>query len=205
MIQYKLLKSELTGDVYPQQALSRTFKTDGMKKLITARYGAIGAAVVDDVVRIIGDRLADGDTVSLESLGTFSIRLGMNKTGVKDFDEVGPRDIAFNGIRFNAAKTLRSRVAEQGVHLIKGEKARRQVTADDRWAMLYGHILELHARYKTPFDEITVGVSDYRYITGCTDYTARKELAAFCLGGKLREIPARRYKIYVLAKALMRG
>ncbi len=202
MIQYKLLKSELTGDVYPIQVLSRTFKTDEMKKQIASRYGAIGAAVVDDMVRIIGDRLADGATVSLDNLGTFSIRLGMNKTGVKDFDEVGPRDIAFNGIRFNAAKSLRYRVSEQSVHIIKGEKVRRQISSDDRWAMMYGHILEIHARCKTTLNEITIAVSDFRYITGCTDYTARKELAGFCREGKLREIPARRYKIYVLAKSL---
>lgn len=202
MIHYRLLKSELTGDVYPIQVMSKAFKKEDLKKEITEKFGSIGAAIVDEVMRVISRRLADGNTVSIDNFGTFSLRLGINKVGVKDFDAVRSQDIRLNGVRFNAAKALRALTGDQSVHILKGNKANRTKTADDRWVLLYTYIIDNHIHRSIPFDELTITVADYRYITGCTDYTARKELSAFCNEGKLRVVPARRYKIYVLAKAL---
>lgn len=199
MIHYKLLKSKLTGNVFPQQVMSQLFDTKLLKEKLAERYGSIAAAVLDEAVKLIGESLAEGRTVSIDDLGTFSLRLGMSKAGVKYFEDVRTQDIRLNGVRFNAAKSLRQRVARQEIHLQRGDKVRRTITAADRWTVLYSHILEEFVRLGTPVSEVTVSVSSYRFMTGCTDYTSRKELAQYCKEGKLRELTARHHKIYVLS------
>ena len=41
--------------------------------------------------------------MSLDRLGTFSLRLGINKPEAKDFDEVRTQDVLIKGVRFSAA------------------------------------------------------------------------------------------------------
>lgn len=96
MIQYKLLKSKLTGDVYAQQVESHPFTSNDLREKLKKEYGSIAIAVLDDTFSIITEELGEGKTVSLDEFGTFSIRLGITKKAVKDFKEVNTHDIKVN-------------------------------------------------------------------------------------------------------------
>ena len=48
MIQYKLLKSKLTGDVYAQQVESHPFTSNDLREKLKKQYGSIAIAVLDD-------------------------------------------------------------------------------------------------------------------------------------------------------------
>lgn len=205
MIRYKLLKSELTGDVYPQQVDSAPFDLEKLKEKLSQTYGGQAASVLDDAIDVIARRLSEGDTVSLDGLGTFSLRLGMRKKGVKHYEDVRSQDIRINGVRFNASQSLRQQIADQEIHLQPGDKQLRQVTADDRWCVLYSHMLDEFHRCRYPIADITVTVSSYRLLTGCTDYTARKELEIWCSKGRLRKIPVGKSLVYGLSEELCRA
>ncbi|MCM1108309.1 MAG: hypothetical protein NC388_04525 [Clostridium sp.] len=202
MIEYKLLKSEMTGDVYPQQVVHHTFTTDDLYDRLVKRFGSVAVAVLGDAVELIARNLAEGGTVTLDGLGTFSLRLGMGKSGMKDFDDVRSQDIMVSGVRFNACRGLRERVAAQERHLQRGDKVRHGITAVDRWVMIYAYVCDLHACRSVPVDEITLTSRTYQSVTGCTAYTARKELEQLCREGKLRAIPAGCYKVYALSREL---
>ena len=87
MIYIKFLKSQLTGNIYPQQVNPRPFTAGDLADKLRERYGSIAPSVIDDAFRIISDRLAEGYIVSLDRLGTFSLRLGIDKPEAKDFDD----------------------------------------------------------------------------------------------------------------------
>lgn len=53
------------------------------------------------------------------------------------------------------------------------------------------------------FAYTTTNATSYKMLTGCTGYTARKELKQFVAEGKLRRIPARRIKLYTLSSELI--
>lgn len=50
---------------------------------------------------------------------------------------------------------------------------------------------------------VTTNATSYKMLTGCTAYTARKELEQFDAEGKLQRIPARRVKLYTLSQELL--
>lgn len=199
MIRYKLQKSDMTGYVYPQQVDSCSFTVDSLNRKLEERYGPIAPAVMADAIDIISRRLSEGDTVTLRRLGSFSLRLGMRKKAVREFSDVRTHDITVKGIRFNASKCLRDRVARQEIHIRKGDARRRSTTTTDRWVMFYARVLDDHARSASPLSSMTFTVQLYRMYTGCTYYTARKDLALLCGEGKLREVSTRAAKIYMLS------
>lgn len=67
MIYIKFLKSQLTGNIYPQQVNTRPFTADDLADKLRERYGSIAPSVIDDAFRIISDRLAQGYIVSLDT------------------------------------------------------------------------------------------------------------------------------------------
>lgn len=211
MIRYKLLKAQLTGTVYPQQVETQPFTQQDMNEALTKRFGSIAPAVLSEAVRIINDKLADGSTVVVDGLGSFSVRLGMKdersaangddsqNRHITEFKDVRTQDIRINGVRFNASKELRSKLGRVDIHVQKGSAIRREITTDQRWVMLYDFMLEGFNRV----GYATTNVTSYMQLTGCTGYTARKELAQFVMEGKLQSIPARRVKLYTLSHELM--
>lgn len=199
MIRYKLLKAQLTGTIYPQQVDSQQFTQNDMNEALKKRFGSIAPAVLSEAVHIINDRLADGNTVAIDGLGTFSVRLGMTNENVTEFEDVRTQDIRINGVRFNACKELRHNLADVDIHVQKGSAIRREITTDQRWVMLYDHMLQEYNR--TGY--ATTNATSYKLLTGCTDYTARKELEQFAKEGKLQHIPARRVKLYTFSKDLL--
>ena len=199
MIRYKLLRAQLTGTIYPQQVESQPFTQKDMEEALKKRFGSIAPAVLSEAVRIIHDELADGKTVAIDGLGTFSLRLGMKDENITEFEDARSQDIRINGVRFNACKELRQSLEYVDIHVQKGSAIRRERTIDQRWAMLYDHLVQEFNR----MGYATTNATSYKMLTGCTAYTARKELEQFEAEGKLRRIPARRVKLYTLSLELM--
>lgn len=200
MIRYKLLKAHLTGSIYPQQVESQTFTQKNMEEALKKRFGSIAPAVLNEAVRIINDELADGKSITIDGLGTFSLRLGMKDENITEFEDVRTQDIRINGVRFNACKELRRNLGDVDIHVQKGSAVRREITTEQRWVMLYDHMLQELNRV----GYVTTNATSYKMLTGCTAYTARKELEQFEEEEKLRRIPARRVKLYTLSPELMR-
>ncbi len=199
MIRYKLLKAQLTGTVYPQQVETQSFTQEDMNEALKKHFGNIAPAILSEAVRIINEKLADGNTVAIDGLGTFSVRLGMKNENITEFEDVRTQDIRINGVRFNASKELRRSLGKVEIHVQQGASVRRKITTDQRWVMLYDHMLQ-------EFDRVgytTTNATSYRMLTGCTAYTARQELERFVKEGKLQCIPARRVKLYTLSQELL--
>ena len=79
--------------------------------------------------------------MSLDRLGTFSLRLGINKPEAKDFDEVRTQDVLIKGVRFSAAQRVRRKVARQSIHLVK-DPMRRVSTTTTRWRIFQAQMLK---------------------------------------------------------------
>lgn len=199
MIKYKLLKTQLTDTVYPQQVESESFTNADMEAALKKRFGSIAPAVLVEIAEIISAKLADGKTVAIDGLGTFSIRLGMKKNNVTEFQNVHTKDIHIAGVRFNACKELRNALDRVNIQIQPGDALKREKTTDDRWVMLYDHMLQNLQRK----GYATTNATSYKLLTGCTDYTARKELEQFAADGRLQLLTARRVKIYILDKKLL--
>lgn len=199
MISYKLIKAQLTGTIYPQQVETQPFTQDDMNVELKEQFGSIAPAVLSEAVRIINSKLADGNTVAIDGLGTFSVRLGLRNENVTEFEDVRTQDIRINGVRFNACKELRQNLGKVDIHVQKGAAVQRKITTEKRWVTLYNNMLENYNR--TGY--ATTSATLYRMLTGCTDYTARKEIEKFVAEGKLQRIPARRVKLYTFSQKLM--
>lgn len=197
MIYIKFLKSQLTGNIYPQQVNTRPFTTDNLADKLRERYGSIAPIVIDDAFRIISDRLAEGYIVSLDRLGTFSLRLGIDKPEAKDFDDVRTQDVKFKGVRFNAAKRVRRNVERQSIHQVK-DPGSRVSTTTTRWRVFLAQMLKDSDNLQKPLAQLPVTISLYRMYTGATDYTARKDLASLCDKGLLSDISTVHTKMYLM-------
>ena len=197
MIYIKFLKSQLTGNIYPQQVNTRPFTTDDLADKLRERYGSIAPIVIDDAFRIISDRLAEGYIVSLDRLGTFSLRLGIDKPEAKDFDDVRTQDVKFKGVRFNVAKRVRRNVERQSIHQVKDHGSRVSTTTT-RWRVFLAQILKDSDNLNKPVSQIPVTISLYRMYTGATDYTARKDLTSLCAKGFLNDISTAHTKMYLI-------
>ena len=197
MIYIKFLKSQLTGNIYPQQVNTRPFTAGDLADKLRERYGSIAPSVIDDAFRIISDRLAEGYIVSLDRLGTFSLRLGIDKPEAKDFDDVRTQDVKFKGVRFNVAKRVRRNVERQSIHQVKDHGSRVSTTTT-RWRMFLAQILKDSDNLNKPVSQIPVTISLYRMYTGATDYTARKDLTALCAKGLLSDISTAHTKMYLI-------
>lgn len=197
MIYIKFLKSQLTGNIYPQQVNTRPFTTDNLADKLRERYGSIAPIVIDDAFRIISDRLAEGYIVSLDRLGTFSLRLGIDKPEAKDFDDVRTQDVKFKGVRFNAAKRVRRNVERQSIHQVK-DPGSRVSTTTTRWRVFLAQMLKDSDNLQKPLAQLPVAISLYRMYTGATDYTARKDLASLCDKGLLSDISTAHTKMYLI-------
>ena len=78
--------------------------------------------------------------MSLDRLGTFSLRLGMHNPEDKDFDEVRTQDVVIKGVRFSAAQRERRKVARQSIHLVKDPM--RRVSTTTRWCIFQAQMLK---------------------------------------------------------------
>lgn len=197
MIYIKFLKSQLTGNIYPQQVNTRPFTADDLADKLRERYGSIAPSVIDDAFRIISDRLAQGYIVSLDRLGTFSLRLGIDKPEAKDFDDVRTQDVKFKGVRFNVAKRVRCNVERQSIHQVK-DPVSRVSTTTTRWRVFLAQMLKDSDNLQKSLAQLPVTVSLYRMYTGATDYTARKDLTSLCAKGLLTDISTAHTKMYLI-------
>lgn len=197
MIYIKFLKSQLTGNIYPQQVNTRPFTADDLADKLRERYGSIAPSVIDDAFRIISDRLAQGYIVSLDRLGTFSLRLGIDKPEANDFDDVRTHDVKFKGVRFNVAKRVRRNVERQSIHQVK-DPVSRVSTTTTRWRVFLSQMLKDSDNLQKSLAQLPVTVSLYRMYTGATDYTARKDLTSLCAKGLLTDISTAHTKMFLI-------
>lgn len=198
MINIKFLKSRMTGNVYPQQVDSQSFTTERLAEKLRERYGSIAPSVVDDAIDLIAKHLAEGNTVTLDRLGTFSLRLGIDKPEAKELDEVRTQDVRIKGIRFNAAKELRRTVGRQKIHRLKNAELLGSVSTNNRWNAFLVHLSKDSEALCKPLNQLPVTISLYRLYTGATDYTARKDLEKLCADGMLIDISTRQSKTYLV-------
>ncbi|MGN1229650.1 MAG: hypothetical protein ACI4T5_08340 [Prevotella sp.] len=175
----------------------RSFNAKDLADKLRERYGSIAPIVIDDAFRIISDRLAEGYIVSLDRLGTFSLRLGIDKPEAKDFDDVRTQDVKFKGVRFNAAKEIRRKVGKQSIHKVKDPNPLISTTTT-RWRVFLAQMLKDSDNLRKPLAQLPVTISLYRMYTGATDYTARKDLTALCAKGLLSDISTAHTKMYLI-------
>lgn len=185
MITYKLNKAKLNGNVYPIQVNFNTIDTEKLKQEIARSLGPSGAATLEEVIRLIELHLSEGDMVTIDGLGTFSLRLGIAKNGLTEYDDVRSQDIVVKGIRFMASKQLKQKAQRQQIHLLKGEKQMRKVTLEQRFTLLLKYLRSESNRTSQPIDQQYITTKIYRFVTGCTDYKARTELEELAAQGKL--------------------
>lgn len=195
MIKYKLVKSELTDNYFPQQVDASSFTMQMLADKLRKRYGDGSEAVLRDAIALLAERIAMGDVVTVDRLGTFSVRLETSEKGASNEDEIHTGNVAVSGVRFRACKQLRERLAEQPLHKVKVDPAKQCATIEDRWVRLYDHMLKTNQ---------LLAVSEYRMITGATDYTARKDLARFVAEGKLELLKTSHVQLYMLPVDLMK-
>ncbi len=195
MIYVKFLKSQLTGNIYPQQVNSQPFTTKTLAEKLRQRYGSVAPCVVDDAISLIGEHLAEGDTVTLDRLGTFTLRLGVNKKT----DDVRTQDVVVRGIRFNAARTLRRKVARQSIHRLKAAEHCSSTTTTIRWRVFLAQMFKDSDNLSKPVTQLPVTVSLYRMYTGATNYTARKDLTRLCADGLLTDISTAHATMYLVS------
>ena len=198
MITYKLNKAALNGNVYPVQVNINTVDMEKLKREIAQSLGPSGAATLEEVIRLIGLHLSEGDTVTLDGLGTFSLRLGITKNGLTEYEDVRSQDIVVKGIRFMASKQLKQKAQRQQIHLLKGEKQMRLVTLDQRFSLLLKYLRSESMRTSQPIEQQYITTKTYRLITGCTDYKARTELEELAVQGKLIKQSIGRTAVYQL-------
>lgn len=198
MITYKLKKSEINGIVIPLQVNINTVDMEKLKREIAQSLGPSGAATLEEVIRLIGLHLSEGDTVTLDGLGTFSLRLGITKNGLTEYEDVRSQDIVVKGIRFMASKQLKQKAQRQQIHLLKGEKQMRLVTLDQRFSLLLKYLRSESMRTSQPIEQQYITTKTYRLITGCTDYKARTELEELAAQGKLIKQSIGRTAVYQL-------
>lgn len=185
MITYKLSKAALKGTVYPVQVNINNIDTEKLKSEIRGSVGPSAASALDEVIRLIGLHLSEGDTVTLDGLGTFSLRLGVAQNGITEYDDVRSQDIIVKGIRFVASKKLKIRAASQEHHLLRGERQRHKITSGQRAAHFMKYLLAESERTSQPIEQQIFTTKLYRIVTGCTDYTARTELEELVAQGRL--------------------
>lgn len=176
------------------------YNTADLKKDLEKRFGAGSSSVIDEIVHLLRDKIGEGRSVTLNGLGTFSLRLCLDKKNVKDYDNVRSQDIRLRGVRFVAAKPLYESFSHQTIHQVDGDAVRRQLTTDDRWVTLYTYVLNESDDKDLPLNEIMLTASVYKRLTGCTEYTARKELKSFAEDGRLRQIRAPKNLMYVMVE-----
>ena len=122
--------------------------------------------------------LAEGHTITIDDLGTFSLSIGViDDNEVEDFDgngkKVNAKRIGVRGINFRPDKQLVSDIARR-CKLHKGYESpnnRSPYTRDERLKMAQDYIAEHHF----------MRVRDYEAMTYLPHSTAANELRDFCI------------------------
>lgn len=166
---------------YQVRSYSNLSSDDFVKKLCYPGSGLNKGDVAKVICRMVDEMkrwLAEGHTVTIDDLGTFSLSIGvMDDNEVEDFEGIGKKvtakRIGVRGVNFRPNKTLIRDVGRM-CELHKGYESpnnRSPYTRDERLKMAQDYIAEHHF----------MRVHDYEKITLLPHSTAANELRDFCV------------------------
>ena len=165
------------------------YKTYSIRDLM--RYGkdrsTFSEADISGALKLITDLVAEnlqgGNNVEIEGLGFFSVSL-KSRPGM-DKKELRSESVHFKNVNFRCCQALKDRLKTMPLSRIREEKCRTFSDEEkDRRLQWY---MDRH-----PY----ITVLKYRSLNGCSDYTARKELAGFVEEGTLEAGGTRHMSIY---------
>lgn len=201
MIRFKFIKSELTGTPFPRQDGSVSFTTDDLKNEVAKRHGPSAASIIDDALRILCEQIGSGKCVTLNEIGTFSIRLGI-KAESAGKENPDTKDVQIKGVRLNASKSIMDRLGKCHLHHDKVTEVMSHKSLDDRWLLLYDHILQESERVGHSLVPITI--KTYMAVCGATYYKAKQELKQLEEKGKLQRLPGKHVQQYIINPSLLK-
>lgn len=182
MATYEMQESNLpTTDgkpvLYPRMKLSRQIDLEELARR-TARYSTFNEAevlgIARSLIRSIAEGMAEGCSVKVDGLGTFTPALGLKKGVERETGEPGTRrrnatSIQVSGVHFKADKRL-VRETDSLCNLTRSRqkfrKSSTRYTPEER--------LRLAQDYLRTHAYMTVG--DYEHLTGLVHCTAAREL-----------------------------
>lgn len=133
---------------------------------------------------LVAEQLRDGYNVEVEGLGFFSVALASRP--VMDKKELRSESVHFKNVNFRCCQELKNKL--KTMHLSRVPEGKRRTFSDE----------EKYRRLQWYMDRNPyITVLQYRSLTGCSDYMARKELAAFVEDGTLEITGTRHISIYV--------
>lgn len=141
--------------------------------LTTGTIMSVISTVTDELIH----QLADGYTVNIDGLGTFSAGVGVRKEKKEEYrleeEEYNARSMEVNKVSFRASKKLVKQVNSECT-LSRGAESRLKVsqyTQEER--------LQILKDYLAQPSSIGVHISDYAEMVGLSISTAGRELLAF--------------------------
>lgn len=135
------------------------------------------------ITDLVAENLRSGNNVEIEGLGFFSVSL--QSRPVMDKKELRSESVHFKNVNFRCSQTLKDRLKTMPLTRLKEEKL-RTFNDDEKYRRLQWY-MDRH-----PY----ITVMNYRGLNGCSDYTARKDLAGFVENGTLEETGTRHIAIY---------
>lgn len=166
--------------LYPKMKVNRQVTTDELCRNITAGSTLTPAdikATIDAVAHELARQMADGNSVKLDGIGTFSARLGLNEEAEREtIGEDKPRrnaqSIRVTGVNFRCDNNLIGRTHQQ-CDLVRDSSTGRLNTS----SITKEEGLKLALTYLESHPYLTV--IDYMQMTGKKRGTATLELREF--------------------------
>jgi predicted histone-like DNA-binding protein len=191
---YEMRSEGAVGTEYLAEEMHRHYRGLGKGELM---------GLIEGLVETIADTLADGYTVTLDGMGSFSLRLGLDDYSINtpqayQTGEPNARRIEVTDVKFKAQRRYIQRIdglCSRRLHRDHdglSELRRPQTTPEERVQLALQHIRK-HGFMR---------LMDYVQLTGLSRTTASKELTAFC---KDSTVPItsqglRSHKVYVEEK-----
>lgn len=151
-------------------------------------YSTYSEADISGALQLITDLVADNlrhdYNVEIEGLGFFSVSL--KSRPVMDKKELRSESVEFKNVNFRCCQELKDRLKTMPLSRLKEGK---QHSFDDE---------EKYRRLQWYMDRHPyITVFKYRCLNNCSDYMARKELAAFVEDGTLEKEGSRHMILYI--------
>lgn len=181
--------SEKTGKEMPLHPRLIPYETVRIKELMKyaksrSTYSEADiAGALQLITDLVTEHLRKGDNVEIEGLGFFSVSL--QSRPVMSEKELRSESVHFKNVNFRCCQQLKNALKTMPLTRMKGA-SRRVPEMADREELLFRHIEE--KGYAT--------VRSYRCLVGLSDYSARKDLAAWVAAGRLVRGGSRLFAIY---------
>lgn len=150
-------------------------------------FSTYSEADISGALKLISDlvvrQLRQGYTVEIEGLGFLSVSL--QSRPVMDKKELRSESVHFKDVNFRASSELKYRLKTMSLSRVKEEK-RESYTEEEKYRRLQWYM------DRNPY----ITVRKYCGLNACTEYAARKDLAAFVEEGTLYAGGTRHMTIY---------